>query len=97
MWTLIKKILPFHISRIGLGGVLELNEISLNWDKTIEGLFGVEWGGKSRPISLKDRILVVDCLNSVWASEFQIKKEKIISQINQSLGKGLVEKIRFIS
>ena len=97
MWTTIKKILPFNIRKLGLGQVLELNEICSGWDKMLENLFGESFKNKARPVSLKDKTLIVDCMNSVWAGELQLKQPRIIQQINNVFGKELVKKIRFIS
>jgi predicted nucleic acid-binding Zn ribbon protein len=97
MWTTIKKILPFNVRKLGLGQVLELNEICANWDQILEDLFGRNFKNKTKPVSLKNRTLIVDCMNSAWASELQLKQPKIIKQINNISGKDLIEKIRFIS
>ncbi|OGZ33579.1 MAG: hypothetical protein A2Y98_01435 [Candidatus Portnoybacteria bacterium RBG_19FT_COMBO_36_7] len=97
MWTTIKKILPVSIRKLGLGQVLELNDICFCWDKMLEELFGEIYRNKSKPISLKNKTLIVDCLNSVWASELQIKQLQIIKQINGNFSRELVERIRFIS
>ena len=97
MWTSLKKILPFNINKLGLSQVLELNDICLNWDEILSELFGEDFKNKSRPISFKDKTLVVDCLNSIWASELQTKQIKIIECVNKKIGKGGLEKIRFIS
>ncbi len=97
MWATIKKILPFNVRKLGLGQILELNEICSNWDEMIENLFGEAFKNKAKPISLKNKILIVDCLNSTWASEFQLKQIKIINYINNIFKKELIEKIRFIN
>jgi len=96
MWTTIKKILPFNIRKLGLGQVLELNEICSGWDKMLGNLFGETFKNKAKPVSLKNKILIVDCMNSAWAGELQLKQPKIIKQIDNVFGKELVEKIRFI-
>jgi len=97
MWIEIKKILPFAINKLRLGNWLEFNQLSLNWDKILSASFGDNWKNKAKPISLKDKILIVDCLNSSWASEFQLKKEKIINQINHFFCREIVKEIKFIS
>jgi predicted nucleic acid-binding Zn ribbon protein len=97
VWAAIKKILPFNINKLGLGQILEFNEICVNWDKIMDNFFSPDFKNKSKPISLKNKILVVDCLSSVWASELQLKQPKIIEEINKKFNKGLVEKIKFIS
>lgn len=97
MWIELKKILPQSIEKLGLGVFFEFSQISLRWDKIITELLGMGCVNKSKPISLKNKTLLVDCLNSVWASEFQLNQQKIIKEINQALNKDLIEKITFIS
>lgn len=97
MWTVLNQILPTAIKKLGLGQVLEFNEVCEKWDKELGNLCGDISIGKTKPISLKDRILIVDCLNSVWACQLQLKQEAIVSCLNKALKKQTVEKIRFIS
>lgn len=97
MWVAIKRILPFTINKLGLGSWLEFSQLSLNWDKILTESFSESCRNKAKPISLKNKVLMVDCLNSAWASEFQLKQEKIINQINYSFHKEIVKEIKFIS
>lgn len=97
MWTAIKKIIPFNINKLGLGSIAEANEVFLSWEKTIAEAIGEKYKQKSRPVSLKNKTLIVDCLNSCWASELQLKQAEILAKINTRLKKSPVEKIRFIS
>jgi len=97
MWTALNKILPAVIKKLGLGQVLEFNEICEKWDNELRDLYGDAYVGKTKPISLKNKILTIDCLNSAWACQLQLKQESIISRLNESLKKQTVEKIMFIS
>ena len=97
MWTALNKILPVAIRKLGLGQVLEFNEVCGKWDGEICAMMGESFKNKTRPIALKEKILTVDCLNSTWACQMQLKQESLISQLNKSLNKQAVERIRFIS
>lgn len=97
MWTTIRKIIPFNINKLGLGHLLAINEISSGWNKMISCAIGENCKNKARPVSLKDKVLTVDCLNSVWASELQFKQAEIIKEINKNLKREAVSKIVFIS
>lgn len=46
---------------------------------------------------MRSEVLVVDCLDSVWASEFQIKKEAIRRSLQAEFKEIGIEQIRFIS
>jgi len=96
MLTEVKKILPFCANKLGLGIVLEFHQLFLNWDKILTGVFGDNYQNISRPISLKNKTLIIDCLNSVWASELQFKQEIIINQVNKFFNKEAIKEIRFI-
>ena len=97
MWTAVRKILPFNLARLGLGSALEFNEIVANWDKLIGKNFGPKYQSKTRPISLKNKILIIDCLNSNWACDLQLKETMLVGGINKFFGKSLIEKVKFIS
>ncbi|MBI4709323.1 MAG: DUF721 domain-containing protein [Candidatus Portnoybacteria bacterium] len=97
MWVTLKKILPFTINKLNLGPVLEFNQLALGWDKILVELFGEVYRNKTKPVSFKDKVLIVDCLNSIWASDLQLKQIRIIQHLNQLFGKELIEKMRFIS
>jgi len=97
MWIEVKKILPFYINKLGLGPVLEFNRLFVNWDKILVEIFEENYRNKSKPISLKDKVLEVDCLNSIWASELRFKQAKIIKKINQDFNKEIVREIKLIS
>ncbi len=97
MWIVLNKILPVNIKKLGLGQVLEFGEICEKWDNELCNLCGSAYAGKTKPVSLKNKILTIDCLNSAWACQLQLKQESVISRLNESLKKQAVEKIRFIS
>lgn len=98
MWTSLKKILPGKIRWLGLEKEIEFFNLRKSWDKILSDTLGQGFKEKSRPIKLKNGVLLVDCLNSVWANELQMKEEVVLEKIKTSLGKpALVEKIRFIS
>lgn len=96
-WTSLKKILPEAVLKLNLGTVLEFNHIALKWDETLTDLFGDDFKNKTRPISLKGGVLLVDCLNSVWASELNFKKEPIRKYLNANFKKEIVKEIKFLA
>ncbi|OGZ33791.1 MAG: hypothetical protein A2174_02145 [Candidatus Portnoybacteria bacterium RBG_13_41_18] len=96
MWAAIKKILPLNINKLGLGPILAFGELNIEWDNLLTGILGFNFKNVAKPVSIKNNILVVDCLNSVWASELQIHQEKIIAQVNKFFKKEPIQKIIFI-
>lgn len=67
------------------------------WDQTLGQALGADFQKKSRPVKIKNKILFVECLNSVWANELQMKEKIILEKIKGKLKKISVEKIKFIS
>jgi predicted nucleic acid-binding Zn ribbon protein len=96
MWADIKNLLPLTVNKLGLRSIFEFNQLFIYWDKMMIENLGEDYKNKSRPISLKDKILTVDCLNSLWASEMQLRQSRIIGGINQRFNKTMVKEIRFI-
>lgn len=97
MWTSLKKIIPQAAGRLSLKEGLKESEFLNNWDNHLGKCLGDNFKKKSRPVSFKDKILVVDCLNSVWASELNLRQEKIINWLKKKLGRNKIKKIKFIS
>ncbi|PJE59921.1 MAG: hypothetical protein COU85_01140 [Candidatus Portnoybacteria bacterium CG10_big_fil_rev_8_21_14_0_10_44_7] len=97
MWLSLKKIIPGTAKRLKLKESLAAGQFLTNWDQEIEGCLGDGFAQKSKPVALKNKILVVDCLNSVWAAELNLRQEKILRWIKKKLGRDKVEKIKFIS
>ena len=87
-----------------IGPLMEnlLGEIHKNVD---QGLLKIDaiWHGSmeegilenTKPSALRGRILYVNVSSSVWLHELHFEKNRLIEQINQALGRRLVEDIRF--
>lgn len=96
MWTSLKKILPSKIRSWGMERAVKFYEIQQGWDDVLRGLLGPIWTKKSKPVKLTNEILFVDCLNSIWANELQIKEERILKAVREKFKKSEIERIRFI-
>ncbi len=92
----LKKILFSHIKKNNSRHKLKLALIFSFWDEIITEICGEKYKNASKPAYLKNSILKVDCLNAVWANEFQLYEDKIRKAINQKLNKGEIKKIKFI-
>ena len=97
MWISLKKLLPTAAGRIGLRGEAEINEINKAWPGLMQETFKQKADTiKIKPISLKNKILFVNCQNSVWANELQAHQTEIIKKINQQIGRESLIKVRII-
>lgn len=96
MFLPLKKILPLAAKRLKLGKKLETEEILLVWQGILKG-FGIKGKEhKIRPLFLKGRTLFIECPNAPWAGELQNRQREIIERVNQKIGKGKVERIKFV-
>jgi predicted nucleic acid-binding Zn ribbon protein len=96
LWTSLKAIIPKKIKSLGLGEAMEFAGLIKKWDEIIKEVADKEFVKKSQPVELKKSILIVDCLNSIWANELRFKEEKILEKIKVKT-KVKVEKIKFIT
>lgn len=97
MWIPLKKIVPQAAKRLRLKEGLKESSVFSDWDKHLTEQFGSVFFGKSKPVALKNKTLVIDCLNSSWAAELNLRQEKIFHWIRKKLGRDKLKKIRFIS
>jgi len=96
MWISLQRILSKKVRGLGLENELKFYSLKKEWDEILKKTLGSEWSKKSRPIKLKNKCLVVGCLNSVWANELQMREASILKNINRSI-RNEIEKIRFIN
>lgn len=97
MLTSIGRVLSLKIKEFGLEKAIEFKKVQNDWDLIIQASIGKVFQNKSKPVKFKDGFLVVACLNSIWASEFQFKESVILDELNRKNKKINVCKIRFIS
>lgn len=65
------------------------------WDDSVGEALGEGFKKKSEPVKIYRRILFARCLNSVWASEFQIKEKKLLAVLNKKQRLISIEQIKF--
>jgi len=93
----IKKILPAKLRRLGLEKAVEFEKMRHDWDGILSAAVDPAWQKKSRPLKIKNEVLLVHCLNSVWANELQMKERIILEKIRKAFRNIVVERIKFIS
>ena len=94
-WTSIKKILPRKINALKLEKITKLQRLNQEWDEILSSLLGQGWQKKSKPIGLKNKVLIIACRNSVWANELQLKEKILLNKIRHQFKE--IEKIKFVS
>jgi len=96
-WTSIAWVMPKKIKTLGLEKLFQFNGLKNEWDGVLEKIAGGGFKNKSKPINLKNDVLMVDCLNSVWANELKLREARILEEIKKRKIRIRVEKIRFVS
>lgn len=97
MWTSIQRILTKKINVLGLQAAFEFARLKTQWDDLTVAALGVVFQKKSQPLMLKNQVLTVDCLNSVWANELQMKEPLILGELGKKFRKMQISRIRFIN
>lgn len=93
----LKSLFARQIKKLGLTKEIAKKKIFDEWENIIVEVVGEKAQNKSKPLFVKNKILFIDCLNSVWAAELQARAQQILEKIHQQFGDKIVKGIRFIS
>ena len=87
----IGRLLEDALARLRPTGDKALLDICHRW----EALVGPAIAANTRPVGLKDHLLLVDVASSVWMQQLQFLKAEMIARVNAGLPEAGIEKIRF--
>jgi len=96
MLVKLKKTLPSFWAKFNLGERKKETALIKSWDNSISKAIGGKFSGQSRILVFEKDLVVIECLNSVWAQEFKFREKKIIQWINQYFGKNKISRIKFV-
>lgn len=65
-------------------------------NRLIREFWGKCGAGQAKAISLKNRLLKIECQNAIIAQEIGLKKNRIIKQINEKFGADIIFKIKTV-
>ena len=71
-------------------GIDEQKAINI-WNSTV----GIKVSKNTKPISIKNGIMIIKTTNSAWRQELQFQKQEIIKKLNQKLEKKTIREIIF--
>ena len=71
-----------------------MGELAGIWDRW-ESIVDASVADNTRPAAFKGKLLIVHVSSSVWIHHLQFLKNDIKNSINQSLGKNLIDDIKF--
>jgi predicted nucleic acid-binding Zn ribbon protein len=69
----------------------ELIQVWRVWD----GIVGDVIAQNARPAAFKGKILLVHVTSSTWVHQLQFLKKEMIDKLNDELGKGLIDDLKF--
>ena len=95
-WTSISWVIPKKIRELGIERLFQVAELKNEWDEILAKILGDKFTKKSKLINLKNEVLVVDCLNSVWANELRLRETMILEEIKNKNNQLKITKISFI-
>jgi len=90
---------PVHIGTLMADALARLHRdgdsVLLNVCRRWDALAGPAIAANTRPVGLKDRLLLVEVFDNVWMQQLQFLKAELIARINDGLPEPWIEKIRF--
>ncbi len=92
----IKKILPKAVKNAGIGVKLDEAKILAKFEQTASAVFGESVLKKMKPLYIKDGTLYLACLSDLLAEQIKRQERRFLFELNRPLGKGVIEKIRFL-
>lgn len=88
----IGDVLFAVLKRKGMASKIEENILFKLWPKAV----GPQIASKTKPDSLKNGILFVKTVSSVWVQQLHFVKQDILAKFNQLSGKQTIKEIRFL-
>lgn len=85
----ISGLIEDTLRRLGLGGAAA----AIYWRQVV----GEEVSRHAWPLRQKGRVLFVNTDSPAWSQELCLQKKEIIRQLEQKMGQGAIEDIKFIS
>lgn len=65
-------------------------------NEQIKELWGKIGKDNAKAVSLKDKIVKINCAHSVMAQELQFKKQRIVDIVNEKFGSGTVIRVTIV-
>jgi len=85
------EVLEKFFKRAGMNRRIQEQRILNCWEKAVgEGI-----AEKTQAVSVRNRVLQVKVVNSVWMQELQFMKELIMQKMKQEAGNNILQGIRF--
>jgi len=87
----MREVLGGFFKRTGMNRRIQEQKILDCWEQAVgEGV-----AEKTQPVGVKNRVLRVKVVNSVWMQELQYMKELIMQKLQQQAGNNILRDLRF--
>jgi predicted nucleic acid-binding Zn ribbon protein len=86
----IGQLLPSVLKGLGLEQKLEEGRLRAEWEDVV----GEAIAGRSRPLRIRGKTLIVEVMNSTWMNEIQFHRSEIIRKVNRGFPSLKIEEIR---
>jgi predicted nucleic acid-binding Zn ribbon protein len=77
------------VHALGAPGVDALQAVFSDWATVA----GERLAGHTRPVAVRDRVLVVAADDPAWATEARYRQAEVLSRIAERAGEGVVERV----
>ncbi len=88
--VVIKNVVEEVIRNLGAGKVSQAETLEGAWTKAV----GRESLRHARPVEIKGNVLIVHVDSSSWLHKLSMERVKILSQLKDDLGDGMIEDIK---
>jgi len=70
-----------------------LAEVQRAWPEAA----GEAFAGQSEPVAERDGVVTVACASAVWAQELDLLSERVVTALNEQLGRPAVRRLRAVA
>ena len=92
----IGKMLPEHLKKSKVGEALEASAVLDVFMKKAKELWGEAIEKDMKPLYVKNKTLTIAVTNSVLAQELKLHEEVILTFLNKSSEKPVIERLRYL-
>jgi len=94
--TPLNNLLGDSLKRAGIHNQVSSAMVLEQFEKIIREFFGHEGAKHVKPLYIKDKILNVACLSSVFAQELKFREREIMERLNKENKTAVVERMRYL-
>lgn len=95
MWQQLKELLPKRLNHLGLAPQVDGATVCRLWEKHASQVFLKTIMENHEAISFRDGVLNLSVANPIFSQEIKHHATRIVSAINQELGKETVKKVLY--